>query len=166
MLSTIQVQTEQWDKNKVDRQILEDWIYFKMNLLVIGVPFAALILSNAFASAAIFNGVLQLTIFIVIAMIPGKLVVHLDENQTPKNWKSVLWRIVVKLKIVRNALWKLWIWLFLKKIGKSQWSPPWAGTQCPWHLISWFDNDKVWILNIYPAVTLKPTDGRWRWILN
>ena len=48
-----------------------------MNLLVIGVPFAALILSNAFASAAIFNGVLQLTIFIVTAMIPGKLVVHL-----------------------------------------------------------------------------------------
>ena len=42
-----------------------------MNLLVIGVPFAALILSNAFASAAIFNGVLQLTIFIVTAMIPG-----------------------------------------------------------------------------------------------
>ena len=50
-----------------------------MNLLVIGVPFAALILSNAFASAAIFNGVLQLTIFIVTAMIPGKLVVHLHK---------------------------------------------------------------------------------------
>ena len=50
-----------------------------MNLLVIGVPFAALILSNAFASAAIFNGVLQLTIFIVTAMIPGKLVVHVHE---------------------------------------------------------------------------------------
>ena len=56
-----------------------------MNLLVIGVPFAALILSNAFANAAIFNGVLQLTIFIVTAMIPGKLVVHLNENQTPQN---------------------------------------------------------------------------------
>ena len=50
-----------------------------MNLLVIGVPFAALILSNAFASAAIFNGVLQLTIFIVTAMIPGKLVVHVHK---------------------------------------------------------------------------------------
>ena len=102
MLSTIQVQTEQWDKNKVDRQILEDWIYFKMNLLVIGVPFAALILSNAFASAAIFNGVLQLTIFIVTAMIPGKLVVHLHENQTPQNWKCILWQ-----EIVRNALLQL-----------------------------------------------------------
>ena len=55
-----------------------------MNLLVIGVPFAALILSNAFASAAIFNGVLQLTIFIVTAMIPGKLVVHLHKIKLVK----------------------------------------------------------------------------------
>jgi len=42
-----------------------------MNLLMIGLPVAILMLSNSFANAAMFNGVLQLIIFIFTANIPA-----------------------------------------------------------------------------------------------
>ena len=42
-----------------------------MNLLMIGLPAVILMLSNSFANAAMFNGVLQLIIFILTANIPA-----------------------------------------------------------------------------------------------